>query len=115
MKLLSIKRIYRGADIDVGIDDTGLLKRQTGLQDGGLLGVPDGGVGQFGPFKLAGGDLFGQLGGGGDGRLQLTGVGQGIGPRLLVGVDDFADQFGMILGEVLAGVQDAPAIGSGLR
>ena len=56
-------------------------------------------------------DGIGQLGNGDEGFLELIVVGERIFARLLVGRDHPPHDIGMILGELLAHIEDAPGVG----
>src|SRR5258705_11836432 len=65
------QRIERGLDVDLCVDDAGLLQREAGGENGVALRGADAAVGEFGAFlELLVDHLAGQLGDADEGLLQ---------------------------------------------
>src|SRR5215472_17698207 len=106
------KLVDRFLDVDAGADHACLLQRKAGFEDRFPLRRADLVVGELGALlELLVDDGIGQLGDGDEGLLELIVVGERIFARLLVGRDHPPYDVGVILGELLAYIEDAPGIG----
>src|SRR5947208_16512893 len=86
------QRIQRCLDVDLGIDDAGLLQREARGEDGVALRGADAAVGQFGTLlELLVDDRFRQLGYADEGLLEVVVIGQRIFARFLVDCEDAAN------------------------
>ena len=97
-------------------DHARLLQREAGLQDRLALRRADLVVGELGALlELLVDHRVRQLGDGDEDLLELVIVGERIFARLLVGREHALHEIRMVLGELLAHVEDAPGIGLRLR
>src|SRR5262245_434899 len=99
-------------DVDAGADHTRLLQRTTRFEDRFPLRRADLVVGELGAFlELLVDDRAIQAGDADEYLLQLIVIGERIFARLLVSRNHPPHHVGVILGELLAHVEDAPRIG----
>src|SRR6185437_12421867 len=104
--------VKRRLDVDLGLDDAGLLQRQTRGEDGFALRRTDPAVGQFGALlELLVDHRVGQSGDRDKGLLQLVVIGERIFARVLVSGEHAAGDIGIILQELFAHIEDAPGVG----
>src|SRR5215831_3502394 len=104
--------VDRLLDVDTGADHARLLQRKAGFEDRFALRRADLVVGELGALlELLVDDGIGQLGNGDEGFLELPVVGERIFARLLVARNHPPHDIGVILGELLAHIEDAPGVG----
>jgi hypothetical protein len=101
-------------DVHIGLDDAGLLKGEPGSEDRVPLIRLDRWRGKVGPLQLAGGHLGRQAGRLSEDLSEPLRVVQRPLPASLVCRDDCLHNVGMLGGEVLVDVEDAPRVEPGL-
>src|SRR5262245_57472311 len=104
--------VERLLDVDARADDARLLQSEARFQDRFPLRRADRLVSELGALlELLVDDVVGELGDGDEGLLELIVVGERVFARLLVGGNHPPHDVGVILGELLAHIEDAPGIG----
>src|SRR5262249_41988800 len=107
--------IDRLLDVDAGADHARLLQREAGFEDRFALRRADLVVGELGALlELLVDHRAVQAGDADEVFLQLVVVRERIFARLLIGRNPPPHDVGVILGELLAHIEDAPGVGLGL-